>query len=101
MAQEGMEKRLASLEALQAAQHQQNRGDIHRLFNGQQTILDAMRDGLDKIADKIGERCSSIEEEVIDLRLKWAKATGYAVAVSALGAVVFELVKTWIEKGLK
>lgn len=96
-----LESQFATLQATQRENHKQNRGDIHRLFNGQQMILDTMRVGLDKIADKVSERCGSIEEEVIDLRLKWAKATGYAVGVSALGAVVFEIVKTWVAHALK
>lgn len=92
-----MQAQISELKATQIANHRQNRSDIHALRDGQQTILEVMRVGLDKIADRIGERCISIEKDVIDLRLKWAKATGYAVGVSALGAVVFEGVKILLE----
>jgi len=48
-------------------------------------------------ADKIGERCMGIERDIIDMRLKWAKATGYAAAASVLCAVVFKLVEAFLE----
>lgn len=84
--------------ATQHANHEQNRADIHRLFNGQQDIVDALTRGMDKIGDKIAERCNSIEKDVISIRLKLAKAAGYAAGVAALGAIVFELVKFAMER---
>jgi hypothetical protein len=98
MREESVDARLASLETQMNANHQQNRGDIHRLFNGQQLVLDAFTKGLEKIAEKIDKRCSGLDNDILELKLKWAKATGYAVAISAFGAVVFELVKVILEK---
>ena len=85
-----MEERIVRLEEQTAANHRQNRGDIHRLFNGQQDLLDAITSGLDNIAEKVSERCDGIESDIMDLRLWRAKAIGYVAGASALGGMVFE-----------
>lgn len=90
---EGMEREMAALTATMKANHEQNRGDIHRLFNMQQAITDSLTAGLNHIADKIGERCDSIESDVVDLRVKWARATGYSAGVAGICALLFELIK--------
>jgi hypothetical protein len=94
---DGLEKVVAGLSATMEANHRQNRGDIHRLFDNQQTIADSIRVGLDHIADKISIRCDGIESDVMDLRLKWARATGYSAAVAGLCALLFELIKLGID----
>jgi hypothetical protein len=88
-----MEERIVRLEEQTAANHKQNRGDIHRLFNGQQDLLDAITKGLESIGEKISRRCDEIEKDVVDLRLWRAKAVGYIAGVSALGGVLFEVGK--------
>jgi DNA anti-recombination protein RmuC len=98
MREESLDAQIARLETQMEANHRQNRGDIHRLFNGQHSMLEAFSTGMDRIADKIDKRCSDLDKEIIDLRLKWAKAVGYATAISAFGAVVFEVVKVILEK---
>lgn len=94
-----LDRRVDGLASSLESKHRENRESIHDLREGQQDILESVRAGMEKIADKIGERFTPLETAVTDLRLKYAKATGYAVGVSALGAVVFELVKAWIEHG--
>lgn len=102
-------QRVASLESLTAANHAENRRDIHRLSNGQQLVIDALTAGLDKLGDKIDRRVASFEESVgkrfvpIEiavkvLELKWAKATGYAMAIAGISAGIFELIKFLIEQ---
>lgn len=90
------------LTATQKANHEENRKDIHRLFNGQQALVDSVTNGLDNIANKIGDRIGKVEGNVLDLRVRWAKAAGYVMGISALGAAVgavfFEAVKVALEK---
>ena len=91
---------VAALTATQQANHAENRKDIHRLFNGQQTLVDSVTTGLDKIADKIGTRISAVEKDIAGLNIKLAKAFGYVMGASAAGAVVFELVKFVVVKAV-
>jgi hypothetical protein len=93
-----MEERIIRLEEQGASNHKQNRADIHRLFDGQQTLLDALTLGLDNIAEKLSHRCEGIEKDVIGLRLWQAKAVGYIAGASALGGMAFELAKGAIVK---
>lgn len=87
----------AALKATQAAQHQQNRTDIHRLSNGQEAILLTLQAGLKEIATAVATRCSAIEQDVQRINLRLAKASGYVAAISVVGAILFELVKLGIE----
>jgi len=89
---------VGALEATQKANHAENRKDIHRLFNGQQALVDSVTNGLDKIADRIGDRISKVEADVVQIKINWAKAVGYVMGISVLGAVVFELVKVILER---
>ncbi len=89
-------EKVAALTALQSANHDSNRKDIHRLSNGQQDLLDALTHGMDKIADKIGGEMGKIQGDVLDLRLKWSRASGYAIGLSAASAVIFQLVRAWL-----
>lgn len=91
---------VAALTATQQANHAENRKDIHKLFNGQQALVDSVTSGLDKIADKIGTRISVVEKEVAGLNLRLAKAFGYVMGASAAGAIVFELVKFIMAKAV-
>lgn len=93
-----MDERIIRLEEQSAANHKQNRSDIHRLFDGQQTMLDALTVGLDNIAEKMSGRCGEIEKDVIELRLWKAKAVGYIAGMSVLGGMVFEVGKGLIGK---
>lgn len=85
--------KVAGLAVLQGSNHKENRKDIHILRNAQQDLMDALIAGLDKIADKIGDRMDKIANDVVDLKVKYAKAYGYAIGVAAASAVVFQLVK--------
>lgn len=96
-----LSRQVASLVTTQSLNHAQNRRDIHDLRNGQQVYIDRLQVGFDKLADKIADRVAPLEEMVMDLRLKWAKAVGYGSGMAALGAVVFEVVKSIIEKASK
>lgn len=89
---------VGSLSATQIANHAENRKDIHRLFNGQQNLVDSVTNGLEKIADKIGDRLSKVETEVVSLKISWARSVGYVMGISAAGAVVFEVVKLILER---
>lgn len=91
-------EKVASLTSLQKANHEENRKDIHRLNNSQQSLLDALTEGLEKIGVKIDTRVTPVENSVHVLQLQWAKATGYAIGISAAGAVVFQIVKTLVAK---
>ncbi len=90
---DGLENKVAALSATLNANHTQNRGDIHRLFNMQQTIADSVTTGLNHIADKIGSRCDGLEGDITELRLKWARATGWSAGVAGNCALMFELIK--------
>lgn len=94
---DGLERTVASLDATMKANHAQNRGDIHRLFNMQEAITNSMTAGLNHIADKVGARCDGIESDIMDLRLKWAKALGICSGISGLCALLFELIKLGID----
>lgn len=89
---------VSALDATQKANHSENRKDIHRLFNGQQALVDSVTNGLEKIADRIGDRISKVESDVVQIKISWAKAVGYVMGISVLGAVVFELVKVVLER---
>jgi hypothetical protein len=91
-------ERVASLSALQMANHQENRRDIHRLNNSQQSLLDALTDGLERIGDKIDHRVAPVETSIRALERQWAKATGYAIGITGVGALVFQLVKSVVAK---
>lgn len=91
-------EKVASLTALQRANHDENRRDIHRLNNSQQSLLDALTDGLERIGDKIDHRVAPVESSIRTLQLQWAKATGYAIGISGAGAVVFQIVKALVSK---
>lgn len=84
-------EKVAALTALQKANHEENRRDIHRLNNANQTLLDSLAEGLDKIASKIDQRLSPVEGAVHELQIAWAKATGYILALSAVAGVVFAM----------
>lgn len=96
-----LSKEVASLKTLQATQHAQNRSDIHSLRNGQQSMLDALMNGMEKIAEKIDKRLVPIEHSVRTLELKWAKAAGYAMAVAALISIVFKVVEIVFNHAIK
>lgn len=91
-----LSEKVATLTVLQSANHVENRRDIEKLNKSQQDLLDTMTTGLEKIADKIGNRLSGIESDVLDMRMKWARATGYAIGLSAASAAIFQLVKAWL-----
>jgi len=88
----------SAISILQDANHKENRKDIHRLFNGQQALVDSVTNGLEKIADRMGDRMSKVESDVVQIKINWAKAVGYVTGISVLGAVVFELVKVVLER---
>jgi len=94
---DGLERTVSALDATMKANHAQNRGDIHRLFNAQESMSLTMREGLDRIADRIGSRCDALDSDIVDLRLKWAKATGYSAGVAGVCALLFELIKFGLE----
>ncbi len=91
-------EKMGALTALQAANHNQNRSDIHDLRDGQQTMLDRLTEGLKEIADTINHRMSPVEGRIHNLEIAWAKATGYVIGISAVGGVIFELARVMIEK---
>jgi len=91
-------ERIASMETRQEANHNQNRGDIHRLNNAQQDLLDALHDGLEKIADKIGGKMDRITGDVVTLKVQFSRAMGYAAGMAAIAVLIFEFAKTFIEK---
>ena len=95
-------EKVASLSAVQKANHEQNRSDIHRLANGQQTLIDTLTVGLEKISDKITaameKRFVPLEGNVLKLQLQWAKATGYVIGLSTLGGLIFEFARIGLAK---
>jgi len=95
---DGLERTVAALDATMKANHAQNRGDIHRLFNGQETLSNSIQAGLDKIADRIEHRCNGLDEDINGIKLKMAKATGYVAGVAGACALIFELIKFVIER---
>lgn len=97
-AMQALGERVSSMETRQKENHTQNRGDIHRLNNGQQDLLDALHTGLDKIADRIGGRMDIIQADIVSLKVQFSRAMGYAAGVSALAVLIFEIAKTYIEK---
>lgn len=74
--QERLSGEIAVLRATQAANHGQNRGDIHSLKGGQQIVLDKLH--------------------LIDIKL--AKAVGYAMGAGAVIGVIVALAAHFIDK---
>ena len=91
-----LSEKVAALTAIQSANHAENRRDIDQLHNAQQDLMDTLTAGLEKIAEKIGQRMDGIESDVIDIRLKWERAAGYAIGLSAASAIIFQLVKAML-----
>ncbi len=93
-----LSERVSRMETRQDENHKQNRGDIHRINNAQQDLLDALHEGLEKIADKVGGRMDVFQGQIITLRVQFARAIGYAAGMAAVCVVIIEVAKAIIER---
>lgn len=91
-------REVAALSAEQKSNHSQNRSDIHRLNNMYQDILDAMNNGFEKIADKVGGRMDTIQVEVTSLKVQFARVMGYAAGMAAVAVSLIEIAKAFLVK---
>ena len=94
----GLTQQVTTLVTRQQLNQEQNQRDIRELKDDQKAQSTVIERGFEKLETSLFQRVGPLEEAVIQLRLKWAKAVGYAMGVSALGAVVFESVKFVIEQ---
>ena len=107
-----IETTVSALQDDLAAKHKENRASIHGLRNDQQKIINSSYErnaellevlgslkALPDLITKLNNRVDATVEDVTDLKIRWARLTGYVLGVGgAAGGVagtVFELVK-WI-----
>lgn len=87
----------------------ESRTSIHGLRNQHQEMIDRSHERANDLAEMLGQlkslpaaierltgkfesRCKDIEDNVIDVRLKMAKAMGWAAAAGSISSAAFELV---------
>lgn len=107
-----LETRFDGSEKRRDEQHAQNRRDIHDLRGTLQTqfeklslsfsesidkMSDRLSDSIDKAIKPLAEQQARHGEDIIDLRLKWAKASGYAAAGAVGAGLLFEAAKIGLE----
>lgn len=107
-----LESNVGGLKEDLAAKHKENRQSIHQIRNKQQEMQDeawrrqndltrllAPLEGLPGMLEKISDRCGGTEKEITEMKIQWAKLTGYVLGVGgasgAAAGAVFELVK-WL-----
>lgn len=89
---------VASMQAVQVLNHEQNRKSIHDLREGQQAYTDALYKGFEKMAEAIEKAISPIKKDIFDLQMWKSKTTGYVVGISALAALIFKIVEVGLSK---
>jgi FtsZ-binding cell division protein ZapB len=66
--------------------------------NMYQDILDAMHEGFEKIADKVGGRMDTLQVEVTSLKVQFARVMGYAAGMAAVAVSLIEIAKAFLVK---
>ena len=89
---------VASLQAVQVLNHEQNRKSIHDLREGQQRYTDALYAGFEKMAEALTESLKPIKKDIFDLQMWRSKTTGYVIGISALAALIFKVVEVGLSK---
>jgi hypothetical protein len=92
---------IATIQAQQALNHEQNRRSIHDLREGQQRYIDALHLGFEKMGDSLEKALMPIKAAIFDLQMWKSKTTGYVMGISAVSAAVFALVEKIVSAGLK
>lgn len=93
---------VTELVTTQKLNHAQNQKEIHDLRNGQQKFADALSEGFEKMARAMETTLTPIKKDILDLQMWKSKTTGYVLGISAVAALVFELVKVGLGRaGLK
>ena len=93
----GLTERVSRSETRQEENHKQNRSDIHTLRNMHQVIIDTLHEGMDKIADRLGDDYKELRTDVVSLKIQSARTLGYAAGVAGAAVVIFEVAKWVIE----
>lgn len=111
-----LETRFESSEEKRNEQHDQNRKDIHDLRGTLQTQFERLSNSfsasIEKMSDRLSENIKEAikpithvqakhEDQIVNLRLQWAKATGYAAAGAVGAGFLFEAAKIGLERILK
>lgn len=92
---------VASMQAVQVLNHEQNRKSIHELREGQQAYTDALYKGFEKMAESLEKALAPMKKDIFDIQMWKSKTTGYVLGISAASAAVFALVEKLVSAGLK
>lgn len=86
---------MGALAAVQAANHNQNRGDIHRLNGSVDAALNTIAIGFEKIGDKLSSRMDKHEEKVSGMFVGFKGQVDVSMEKmnTRIGAVEMQVVK--------
>jgi hypothetical protein len=89
---------LATVQAQQALNHEQNRKSIRDIREDQKKYTDALYAGFDRMALSLEKALAPIKQDIFDLQMWKSKTTGYVVGISALAALIFKIVEVGLSK---
>jgi hypothetical protein len=92
---------VATMQAVQALNHEQNRKSIDDLREGQQRYIAALSSGFANMAESMEKGMQLIKKDIFDLQMWKSKTTGYVLGISAASAAVFAIVEKLVMEGLK